>query len=207
MKNRSLLIGCLTLGACASAPQNPQGPVPDPFPDRYQAGQGTWGDRWVVDALALPAVWLKPDQDNRLSPGQEADEAVGAGYAVRGGVGNRDQSVGIMYMGAFTEEESTDTDLGLHIIFLDFDVTMPIDSGGGHFFAHAGAGVGLAMMEFDGLAFEDTTTGAMNLRLDFEFRPTPKFALLFGLGGLLIGHPGDTEAFGTFVELGGRVTF
>lgn len=45
------------------------------------------------------------------------------------------------------------------------------------------------------------------MRIDVEFAPSPHVSLLAGLGGFLWGHPGETEAFGSLLEVGGRISF
>jgi hypothetical protein len=205
---RPLLASCLLGAACAVAPEAvPQDPLRPPGIARYQPGQGQWGERVSVDLIALPAVWLQPDVPNRLQPGDDADVATGPGFALRGAVGNKDQSIGVLYQGAFLEDDETDADVDLHGLYLDFDVSMRVGDGPRQLLLHAGAGLGMGALDFDDPRFGDVTTGALNLRVDFEFAPTPAFSLLAGIGGFFWGYPGETDAYGSFLELGGRFCF
>lgn len=169
------------------------------------AGQGEWGERFILDAAFFPVVWLQPDQDDPLTPNVKANDLAGPGAGLRAAIGNKDQSIGMLYMGSSPEDDA-EQGADLNMLFFDFDVTMPIE-GIPSLGLRAAAGVGAAWLEFDAVRFDDVTTGAANLRVDFEFRPSSTLGMLLGFGGFYLGYPGETEGYGTFVELGGRLTF
>ncbi len=197
MKPASLLPLLVFATACATAPRVPQAP---------EDGDPAW-DRLVVDAIALPMVWTELDQEDRLQPGNRIDTATGPGLALRAGLGDGEQSLGLFYLGSALEEDDSGTEFDLHALCLDFDVRAPwLDEIPG-LFVHAGAGFGFGTLQHETARFEDVSTGAANLRLDLEFAPRPGFSLLFGMGGFVLGWPGETEAYGTFAELGLRFTF
>lgn len=198
---RSALAFVFLLAACATAEKPPQ------ESDRiYHSGHGTWGDRQLIDFLVMPVVWIDPDIDTPV-PGSTADEWTGPGYAIRGAVGNRDQSVGVLFQGAHVESDDSNVEIDCYAIYLDFDVSVALTDGPTGFLLHAGAGIGAAQLIVDDPNYDDVTTGAMNLRVDLEFAASPTFSFLAGLGGFAWGHPGETEALGTFIELGGRFLF
>ncbi len=173
---------------------------------RYSPGQGRWGERTLIDVSVLAGFWAKIDEDDRVSPGSSADTAEGYGVAARIGVGNRDQSVGLLYHGAFLEESSTDVDVTVHALYVDFDITVPLAGAGNRFYFTAGGGLGVAIIEFDS-RFDDAVSGAGCLHLGLEFEISKSIGVDFEFGGFLWGHPGETEAFGSFLDIGLRFTF
>lgn len=191
------LVVAVALCACRSQT------VDEPY-DRDRP-RGRFGDRVVADLSVLPAFWLRFDRDDGDPTARELD-TVGPGYAARLGLGNVDQSIGILYQTAFTEEEDGDTEVDLHAIYLDFDASIPVEPDPELMFVHAAAGVGMVHVDSPDSRI-DTTTGAANLRLQLELRPTRRLALFVGGGGFAFGHPGESTAFGTFVDLGLRLTF
>lgn len=168
----------------------------------YPVNHGRWGERVVVDAGVMPAYWLRFDQQNG---GESHVDVAGPGYHARVGIGNADQSVGLLYHGTFLEEDDGAAEVDVHALFLDFDVSVPVEPDG-PMFVHAAAGIGMAHLDSPDPAL-DTTTGAVNLRLHLEVRPWERLAFLAGVGAFAFGNAGDSEAYGTFFDLGMRVTF
>ena len=176
-----------------------------PYDRERDRDRGRWGDRIVVDAGVLPALWLRVDRDDDAAASDEVD-TMGPGYSARLGLGNTDQSIGILYHGAFTEEDDGEAEIDLHAIYLDFDASIPIEPDPGLMFVHAAAGVGLVHLDSPDTTL-DTTTGAVNLRLQLEVRPTSALHFFIGAGGFAFGHPGESNAYGTFADLGLRLSF
>jgi hypothetical protein len=190
---RSLLAGLLVLGACAT----PQDPLPPP---RYRPPEtrppsedhGRYGQRFVVEANAIPGAWLSLDRDG----GADAvDTGDGSGYGVRMAVGNLDQSIGLSWQGFATDG------LDANVLGIDVDVRRPIGDGLDLFYVRAGAGIGAAWLD----ALDDPAlgnTGTAQLRLGLDFQPSQRFLLSASFGGIAFGRPGETEAYGTFFQLG-----
>ncbi|MCC6673094.1 MAG: hypothetical protein IT458_18660 [Planctomycetes bacterium] len=213
---------CSTTGVPAPAPTSADSPDPAPAPSdfaprhaagsaqgapgRTEPGGGAWGERVQIDVAWLPAVWIQVDDDDSGTPAAEPETSSGMGYAVRAAVGNADQSAGILYMGSSHDEENAGGDLRTHAIYLDFDVSQPIRSGPSNFLVHAGGGVGVALADFS-RTYDDVTSLAFNLRISLEYQANRNLSFDFGLGGFLWGHPGDTQAFGSFAQIAGRVSF
>ncbi len=193
------LASCQTLPLASVATQEPR------YGTRYQAGGGQWGDRLVVEAAWLPAAWFRLDSDDPLVPTSDIGAADGSGYGARAAVGNRDQSIGISYQGFELSNDASDIDVQSG--FLDFDVRVPLADGGGNFDLIVGAGLGAAAIDVSGGSLRSIREGAAQLRLLLSFRPTRSLSFDFGGGGVVYGHPGDTEAFGSFLQLGASLTF
>ncbi len=201
---RSPLLLLVALAACA-APQDPPRGAPrraprfEPIVRPVDAPAGTWGERWLVEAHAIPAAWLTRDVDG-TDTDPDAEDA--AGWAVRAAAGNRDQSVGVL----FQDFRGDAAALDVAAVSLDTDVRACIDRDGtGMFFARAAAGVGAAWLDVPA----DDPGGQLQaqLRLGLEFQPSEHLILGASFGGLIVGHPGETEAYGTFVTVGGAVVF
>jgi hypothetical protein len=148
---------------------------------------------------------MEIEADDPVVAGQGTGSATGVGFGARVGWGNRDQSIGILYQGFAVDADNTD--VGLHTLYLDFDVRIPIEEGGGTLFFTAGAGLGASWIDFDSGMAETDTEGAAQLRVGLNVEPSPTFAMNFGLGGVVLGHPGSTEAYGTYLILGASLTF
>lgn len=131
----------------------------------------------------------------------------GPGLGLRTAVGNAEESIGLLYTGMFVDDESTSTELDAHALYVDFDTTLTLPDGPQGLALRAAAGLGVASMGFGDARFDDVQTGAANLRIDMQFAPTPGLALGFGVGGFVYGFPGETEAYGSFMQLGLRLTF
>lgn len=193
-----IVTGLLVLGACAT----PQDPLP---PTRYRPPEqrpqpddhGRFGQRFVVEANAIPGAWLSLDRDG----GADAlDTGDGSGYGVRMAVGNVDQSIGLAWQGFATDG------LDAHVLGLDVDVRRPIGDGLDLLFVRAGAGFGVAWLD----AIDDPAlgnTGTAQLRLGLDFQPNERFLLSASFGGIAFGRPGETEAYGTFFQLGLGLVF
>ena len=186
---RSLLV-LLPLAACAT-PVDPVAPVArDP---------GTWGQRVLLEANAIPAAWLTRDLDG-TSVEPEAEDAYG--YGLRFGIGNADQSIGVLAQGFHTDAEVFDA----ATLGLDTDVRTPLDKEGPQwFFLRAGATLGSAWL--DPVDDDAGMQLAAQLRLGIDFQPAERFLLHVGFGGIVFGHPGETEVYGTFVTVGGGLVF
>ncbi|HLU39310.1 MAG TPA: hypothetical protein VK081_07980 [Planctomycetota bacterium] len=163
---------------------------------------GHWGERVVADVGVMPAFWLTVDSDDEDVP---TVDLFGPGAGVRLGIGNADQSVGLLYQTAFLDEDDGPAEIDVHVLLLDFDVSVPVEPQG-FLLVHAAAGLGMVSLESPDPAL-DTTTGAANLRLQLELRPMRRLAFLAGVGAFAFGSAGDTEAYGTFIDLGMRLTF
>ena len=50
-------------------------------------------------------------------------------------------------------------------------------------------------------------TGTAQLRLGLDFQPNERFLLSASFGGIAFGRPGETEAYGTFFQLGLGLVF
>jgi hypothetical protein len=163
---------------------------------------GVWGERVLVEAAVMPGYWMRVDRDDDAAA---VVDVFGPGYGVRAAVGNADQSVGLLVHGAFLEEDDGPEEADVHAFYVDFDVSVPVEPEG-RILVRAAAGIGMAHLDSPD-ADVDTTTGAGNLRLQLEVRPAPAVAVLAGIGGFVFGSAGETEAYGTFLDLGLRVTF
>lgn len=187
---RPCLLAALAASACAS-----QLPLP------HDAGGGRWGDRVLLEAGAIPAAWLQRDADGGAPDPEEQD---GPGYALRAAVGNEDQSVGLLGQAFLTRGGGREFDV--HVLSLDCDVRTPLDRTSDRFFVRAGASFGVAWLD----AADDAALGteaAAQLRLGIDFEPVRTIQLGASLGGIVLGHPNETEAYGTFVTLHATLTF
>lgn len=196
-------LGLSSLGALAAC-RAPQVEDADQPWDRDRP-RGRFGDRVVAEASVMPAFWMRFDRDDD-DPAARSLDTVGPGWTTRVGLGNVDQSIGLLYQGAFTEEEDGDAEVDVHALYLDFDASIPVEPDPELMLVRAAAGVGMVHLDSPDRTL-DTTTGAVNLRLQLELRPTRVLAFMVGGGGFAFGRPGESVAFGTFVDLGLRVTF
>ncbi len=201
----------LSCASCANVPtvrmpQGPQDPMQPPgYGPRRNAGEGQWGERIVVEGSAIPAAWLKLDSDDETPGAPDPGEADGFGFGGRVAVGNKDQSIGALYQGL--ELSGDFGDVTSHALFADFDVRVPLRDAGGVFSFLVGAGFGVARFD-SGLAGTDPDTeGAAQLRFVLEYNALKSLSFDLGAGGVVYGHPGETEAYGTFVLAGLTVTF
>lgn len=177
------------LAACATGPHSPAG-----------AGEGRWGERWLVEAQGIPAAWLQRDSDGG-TPKPERDEA--RGYGLRAAIGNQDQSVALLAQ-AFHGHSGSDLEAGT--LGLDFDVRKQLDRDWPDWlFVRGGAGVGLGWLDLGGAGASTEATG--QLRLGIDFQVTRTLLLQCSFSGIVFGTPGETELYGTFVTIGGGLTF
>ena len=194
-----LLPAVLSLAVAAAAQSEP-GFRPSRAPEftRYEIGGGRWGDRWLIEAQAIPGVWLTLDADGN-APTPPRITAYGQG--LRAAYGNRDQSVGLLYQG-FRDGD----DFEAHALSLDVDARMPIDDGTKLFWLKAGGGFGGALLD---AAFDPDLAGELTgqLRLGIDFQPTRSLLLNFSLGGIGYAHPGETVAYGAIATLSLGFTF
>lgn len=190
LSRRLGLLAAFAAASCASQ-----------LPSPRDAGGGQWGDRVLLEAGAIPAAWLQRDADGGAPDPAEQD---GPGYAVRGAVGNADQSVGLLGQAFLTRGGGRSFDA--HVLSLDCDVRTPLDRTSDRFFLRAGASLGIAWLDAEDDASLDSEAAAQ-LRLGIDFEPARAFQLGASLGGIVIGHPNETEAYGTFVTLHATLTF
>lgn len=184
----SLLVACASL-------------APAPPPPRPQIGsepRGEWGERLLVEANAIPGAWIQRDTDGG-APKPERQQA--SGFGARFAIGNRTQSVGVMAQ-VFGGDDAFDA----VVVGFDSDVRARLDRDWPHWlFLRAGASLGGGLYDI-GDGSSDTQMMAQ-LRIGPEFQITDRWALQASFGGIVFGHPGETEAYGTFVTIGGSLTF
>lgn len=201
----------LLCASCASVPtvrmpQGPQDPMQPPgYGPRRNSGEGRWGERVVVEASAIPAAWLRLDSDDNTPGAPDPGEADGFGFGGRVAVGNKDQSIGALYQGL--ELSGDFGDVTSHALFADFDVRVPLRDAGGVFSLLVGAGLGAARFDSGLAGAGPDTEGAAQLRFVLECNALKNLSFDLGAGGVVYGHPGETEAYGTFVLAGLTVTF
>ncbi|MEQ1632907.1 MAG: hypothetical protein ABL997_11075 [Planctomycetota bacterium] len=200
-----VLVSLFALASCGTIPLEVESPQEPQYGARYQAGGGRWGERVVLEAAWLPAAWFRLDSDDPLVPSSDIGSADGTGYGARAAIGNRDQSIGVSYQGFELSNDLVDIDV--ESVYLDFDVRVPLADGGGNFDLVVGAGLGSAFLDVSGGNTQSIREGAAQLRFLLSFRPTQALSFDFGGGGVVYGHPGDTEAFGSFLQVGATLTF
>jgi hypothetical protein len=182
-------------------------------PDRYypessrRESEAPFGlDHVRLDAFFVPAFWITADEDKSTPTGTDrADLDTGAGFGLRAGVGSEHQSIGLMYVASFHEEETSDSDASTQALYLDFAYHNEVGGVRGATF-EVGAGLGVARLEFD-REFDTDTEGAFNLHGMLKFAVTDNFGVGAGLGGFLFGHFGDTVAYGTWIMVGASLVF
>ncbi len=169
------------------------------------AARGRLGERVVAEVAWVPAAWHKVQTENAATGGTSDRYADGDGYQARLGLGNRDQSVGLLHQDF--ELADGDVETRLQTLLADFDVRIPVAEETGPFGLLVGVGFGLCWLEVDAGEVERSTTGAAQLRLLLTCDPTPWLSFHVGGGGACYGHPGDTEAIGSFMQLGMSASF
>lgn len=173
-------------------------------PDRssHQYDREPWGERVLVEPIVLPAVWLERDDDRTLTADRDTFE--GFGYGLRAALGDRLRSLGVSYQGIDTD--TARNDLRMHAFYFDGDVRVPMRDVPEAFWFRAGVGLGGGWID----ASDDPdlrAEGAAQIRFGIDFQPNDRFTLTAGAGGVVFGHPGDTEAYGTFLTLGATLFF
>ena len=164
------------------------------------AGEGRWGERFLVEAQAIPAAWLQRDADGGATK-PERDEAGGCG--VRASIGNQDQSVGLLAQ-VFHGRSGSELEAGA--LGLDFDVRNRLDRDWPDWlFVRGGAVVGLGWLDLGSSAGGTEATGQLRLGVDFQL--TRSLLLQCSFSGIVFGTPGETELYGTLVTVGGGLTF
>lgn len=188
-----LLPACTTISAPPTWSATPTG-VQQALDDH-----GEFGDRILFEAQAIPGAWLTRDLDGVSSNG---DSTTSAGFGLRAASGNRDQSIGVLWQSLHGDGDGLDVEA----LGLDLDVRTPLRDGKGLFWLRAGATLGGAWI--DELAGNDREfQGAAQLRLGIDFQPTHWCFFGPSIGGIVLGHPGETEAYGALVTLGGALVF
>jgi len=186
--------------------QDPQdGMQPPGFTSRRRAGEGQWGDRILVEGQYLPVAWLEFDDDDSSATSAVDGSADGDGYGGRFAIGNKDQSIGAMYQGLDLSGDSGT--IRIDSLYVDFDVRVPLSEGGGNFSLLIGAGLGGARFDRDIGASGIDNEGAAQLRAVLNFNPSRAFSFDVGFGGVIYGHPGETEAYGSYVLVGMTTAF
>jgi hypothetical protein len=165
-----------------------------------------WGDTKTIDVFFVPAFFMTVDTDQAGGGALQPDIDPGLGIGLRGAMGNGRESIGIMYMGLFSDEERTNTDVKLHSLMADFESKLPLGEGGGRLALRAGGSLGFDWVEFSG-NFDDEIGGIMMLRMTLDFQATDKLNFYGGLAGFFSGSPGDTTAYGSVFLLGGYLNF
>ncbi len=187
----------LFAAACASAPAVPQGRdrdrAPERLPPRSDQERGKWGDRLLLTATAIPAAWLTRDLDGVASNG---DATTSSGFALRAATGNTDQSIGVLWQSLYGDDDAIDA----QAVGLDVDVRTPITDDTGRFWLRAGATLGGAWLDLPG-GSSRTFAADAQLRFGLDFQPTHFFWVSPTIGGVVFGHPGETEAYGAIFGL------
>jgi len=188
----TLLLATLATAACALPRDSGHLPSWRPQEVGQPAPAEPWGRQFVVQAMAIPAAWLTRDGDGGV---RDVDAEDGAGYGLRCAVGTKAKSVGLLYQGFHSDGDVVDAQL----VGFDLDVRAQLEEEGGDaFFVRAGGGIGAAWID-DPVDGSRDVEATVQLRLGFDFEPTPCFLLGASFGGLMIGHAGDMTAYGTFM--------
>lgn len=191
------LLGCACTVAAPRHPTFAATAAQDP-PPPAEGGGDEWGERLLLEAAVIPGAWLTRDLDGASNP----DSEDATGFAARVATGNAEQSFGVLYQ----RFEADDGALDLDTLSLDFDVrTSLAEEGPSLFFLRAGASIGGAWLDLP-VRDADTELNAQ-LRIGVDFQPTRWLQLGASFGGIVIGHPGGTQAYGTFLTAGFALVF
>ncbi|MEY3160431.1 MAG: hypothetical protein RIT25_422 [Planctomycetota bacterium] len=204
-----IVLPSLLLVACAvQAPQDPAraGDARGPREAAgHERGSGTWGERRIVQAAVLPAAWMQFEQDDPSGSGEVIKTRTeGWGWMGRFALGNTNQGLGLCYQGFSLDGDEGDIDL--HSFYLDADIRVPIREVSG-MYAVAGAGLGAAFDSPGGFDPDWSVDAAAYLRFAVGVEVSKGWTVDVGGGVAGFGHPGDTEAFGSFVMLGSTLSF
>jgi hypothetical protein len=162
-------------------------------------------DQVHLDAFWIPALWIRVDEkESGPTSTERADLDTGTGFGVRAGVGTDQQSIGLMYVASYHDEDTTDSNASTQALYLDFEYRAPIAVRSVMF--EVGGGFGAAWLEF-GRLFDNDVEGAFTLHGMLRFNITDNIALTTGMGGFLFGHFGDTVAYGTWLMAGAGLSF
>lgn len=176
------------------------------LPDSDSGGMLSF-KRFSFDAEWIPAMWVTADVDQKGNSQTRGDLDTGSGLALRAGMGNEQQNIGVLYLGSWHDEQTTGRGAKTQSLLLDFLYRAPLPETGGAIWLEADAGLGGTEIQFDSAQFDDQVTGAALLHGDLEFRVTRVFSLAAGLGVFIWGHPGDTIAYGSYVTVGAKLVF
>jgi hypothetical protein len=204
MKSLSIL-SCLCVLAALAACRAPA-PIALQEPDFERPAEATFHlDELHFSAFAVPVAFVEVDEDDPAIAEPELD--TGFGWGARIGVGDLDQSVGLMYVTTSHDEDLTGRSVDTHAAYLDFMARTKIwgDRGVGAWFG-ADAGIGLATIPF-ALPTDDLVGLAAQLRGTLDLQLSRSFAIDLGFGGFAWGYFGDTQAFGSLVTVGGKLSF
>jgi hypothetical protein len=156
-------------------------------------------DRLIVEGQAIPAMWLTRDADGGAPSNRDIE---GSGYGVRAAAGGDETSVGFLFQQFFTSRDEFDA----QIFSVDFDAHTPLEAEHRWFWLRAGGSVGCTWADEPG---DDEIDGdlAFQLRLGVDFQPSDAFSIGASFGGIVVGHPGETEAYGSMVMIGAALIF
>jgi hypothetical protein len=152
-------------------------------------------------------MWVTADVDTNGASGTRGDLDTGEGVALRAGLGSNQQNIGLLYMGTWHDEQTTDRGASTQSLLLDFLFRAPIAGMNNTVWFEVDAGLGVAELSFDSPQLDNQTTGSALLHGDLEFRITRALALAAGGGGFIWGHFGDTIAYGTYITVGVKLIF
>jgi hypothetical protein len=190
MGTRSSLACCALFAAACASPAGTRGVREDEGEARF--------DRVIVEPMLIPGAWLQRDTDGGAPRPEQVD---GAGAGLRAALGKREQSIGVL----FQSFRGDDDRLDVTVFFADFDARTPLEETGNLLWLRAGGGFGAGWLDSRLGATETDLAG--QLRVGIDVQPVESFALGISIGGLLLGHPGETEAYGAFVTLSALLTF
>lgn len=197
--------GLPVLTDAPSSVESPQDPLQTGQRRDRGEPRGSWGERVQVDAFWIPGYFATIESEvNGVEVRSDLDP--GMGFGTRVAVGNANQSAGLLYLGGWFDGDTTTGDASLQSLYLDFETRAQLAEGGGKFQFTAGAGLGVSQASFD-RTFDDEVGGSALLRMTLDFAPTERAAFTAGLGGFILGHPGETLGWGSFLILGGRLSF
>ena len=161
-------------------------------------------NRLHADAFWVPAIWIEPDLDDEPMP--EPDLDTGSGLGLRLSMQGRNQGVGLLYVTTWHDKRATGTSAQTHSLYADFMARERIYGGTPRTYLAFDGGLGLAWLDFDG-PFDESVTGAIQLRGMLEMELGRSFGLQGGIAGFLWGYPGETVAYGSYIFLGAELIF
>lgn len=202
MPSGSLQLSLLPLAFALAACTASRAEVQDRSRPPQQASpedHGTFGERILLEASVIPGAWLVRDLDGVSSNG---DSTTSSGFGLRIASGNRDQSIGVLWQSLSGDDDALD----VQAVGLDVDVRTPITDTAGLFYLRAGATLGGAWLDAPGELGLDFQ-GQAQLRIGIDFEPMHFLRLSPSIGGVVFGHPGETEAYGAIFSLGCSLVF
>jgi hypothetical protein len=198
---RSCSLVLAVVGAACTVPPSPSSQLlpSEPQNTAPRGGRNEFGNRVLIEGMAIPGVWLTRDGDGGFGSNEHVD---GAGYGVRAAAGNHERSVGLLFQQLFTSGDELDA----QILSIDVDARTPMEARHRWFWLRAGGSVGCAWMDAAGDEELDRDA-TFQLRIGVDFQPSDRFLINASFGGIVIGHPGETEAYGSLVTIGAALIF